>query len=232
MPESNPTIIADLPRFGMCNCLFVWARAFLLARQMDADLEVYGWNQFRIGPWLRGERVKRSYNQYFDPKNQTSTWLKFQFAKRIGSHQVSYEQKGVAFDGGSCFHVLNNPWIEGKAGRDVEQFQGLRGHEDAVFQGLMEMVRPRFRRLIEQAPAPTLAVHVRRSDFSAVAATGTYVTPDSWYIEAVRSIRESCNEDIPVTIFSDAWPAELEEILSITNVKLVQHSLILWICFR
>lgn len=184
---------------------------------MDADLEVYGWNQWHVGPWLRGERVKRSYNKFFDPKNRNSTWLKYQFAKRFGNHQVSYERKGTAADVGSQFHVLNNPWIEGNVGYNADQFQGLRGHEAVVRQGLMDMIRPKYRRLIEQAPAPELAVHVRRGDYKL---GDRYVTPDSLFIEAIRSIRESRNEDIPVTIFSDAWPTELENLLSLPNVQL------------
>lgn len=189
----------------------------MLASQMDADPAVYGWNQFRIGPWLRGERVKRSYSKFFDPKNRYSTWIKYQLAKRFSSQQISYEQKDQSIVGSKPFHVFNNPWIEESI--SIDQFQNLRGHEDAVRQGLMDMIRPEFRRLIDQAPAPALAIHVRRGDYS-TNTVGRYVTPDSYFTDAIRSIRDSCNEDIPVTIFSDAWPAELEEILAIPNVKL------------
>jgi len=215
----TPSIIADLPRFGMCNCLFVWGRAYLLARQMEADLGVYGWNQFRVGPWLRGERVKRSYSKYFDPKNHSFTWLKYQFAKRFGKQQISYERQDGAIADDKSFHVLNHPWIEATAGDDADQFQGLRGHEADVLQGLMEMIRPNYRRLIDQAPAPVLAVHVRRGDYQA--GNVRYVTPDSLFIEAIQAIRESCNEMVPVTIFSDAWPAELEKLLALPSTSVM-----------
>ena len=59
---SKKYVYADLPRTGLCNMLFPWARAVLYARNHSLPLLAPEWVKLgRIGPWLRGERDKRYY---------------------------------------------------------------------------------------------------------------------------------------------------------------------------
>jgi hypothetical protein len=60
--EKKPVVVADLPRAGLGNILFVWAKALIFSRLNNLPLEIIGWDKFKLGPWLRGERSKRDYS--------------------------------------------------------------------------------------------------------------------------------------------------------------------------
>lgn len=58
-------VIADIPRCGLGNKMLVWAKAMIFARAHDLPLYTFGWEQFNLGPLLRGERSNRFYTGYF-----------------------------------------------------------------------------------------------------------------------------------------------------------------------
>ena len=61
IPKYEGLVIADLPKAGLGNKLFAWAKAYLFAKQNNLPLYIKGLNQVNIGTFLRKERVKRFY---------------------------------------------------------------------------------------------------------------------------------------------------------------------------
>lgn len=226
--SSSFQVIADLPRCGMCNNLFTWGQAFLYARENEAPLTTYGWSHFYPGPWLRGERIKRDYAKFFDGGGSITHWLKYRFAKKWQPSSIlNYptEHPSAANNASSAnqarYHVFPEPWSNWPhIGNDTDFFRPLRGHEAVVKEGLLKMIRPEMRRLIEKTPAPEIALHIRRGDTLTLQKTGWFVTPDDYFCNVLTRIRAVVGPDTPATIFSDAHAHELTSILNMKNTGL------------
>jgi hypothetical protein len=67
--------------------------------------------------------------------------------------------------------------------------------------------------------APEIAVHIRRGDFK----LGNPVTPNAFFIECIRFIRARIKRPLAVTVFTDAHPGEIKDVLALENVRLAEQ---------
>ena len=58
-------VICKLPKAGLGNQLFPLMHAFLFGKLNGLPVVVTGYHQLKIGPYLRREKSKRRYNDYF-----------------------------------------------------------------------------------------------------------------------------------------------------------------------
>lgn len=65
---------AKLPRAGLGNMLFVWARAEVFAYLNQIPVFTSSWTQPRLGPTLRREKGKRIYWRYFRKTSSLHRW--------------------------------------------------------------------------------------------------------------------------------------------------------------
>ena len=82
---AGKVVFAILPKAGLGNKLYVWAKATVFAEVNHADVVTWGWVQPSLGPFLRGERSKRLYIRQFRQSEISDlfvlikkTWLKDQ----------------------------------------------------------------------------------------------------------------------------------------------------------
>ena len=80
---NKPTVIADIPRCGLGNKMLVWAKACVFAKKHDLPMFTYGWEQFNIGPWLRGEKSNRYYAGYFKKNGSGFQRIKVKYLFQI-----------------------------------------------------------------------------------------------------------------------------------------------------
>jgi hypothetical protein len=57
-------------------------------------------------------------------------------------------------------------------------------------------------------------MHIRRGDFS----RGLTLTPLSFFIDVVNGLRKDAGSDLPVTVFTDAKPSEIRDLIKLNNV--------------
>ena len=50
---------------GLCNLLFPWSRMIIEAKKKNLTIIPTTWTSLKIGPYLRSERDKRSYHNFF-----------------------------------------------------------------------------------------------------------------------------------------------------------------------
>lgn len=222
---SKTVVVADLPRFGLGNLLLVWARALVYARTHDIPLYVYGWHRFRLGPWLRGERVKRLYGGYFDRQVSAANWWRtyfaFLLAQRAG--QVT-EERFLASEPPRRFVRFNG------LPDPPDIFKGLHEHRDMIRSSLFEMLSPKIQSQLNAAPTPAVAMHIRRGDFQREGGKlfqlggRISVTPIEYFVAAIKRIREEMDPTIPVTIFTDGTREELSEVLTLDKVRLADNN--------
>lgn len=214
----SPIVIANLPSAGMCNLLFSWAKAVVFAQKNQLSIEVYGWNHIHIGPWLRGERVKRYYGHYFLSQQNIVTRLWFTWRSNFSKSSIlnnpiirnEHELKGYDF---VEFRYIPSPKHE-------LYFESLHGERYFIKKELFKMVRPNYIEQLKSLPKLEIAVHIRRGDFK----NHPMFVENDYFIRCIRMIREKNNRQLPVTIFSDGYPDEFKNILDLGNVTIAKSN--------
>jgi len=212
---------ADTGRTGLGNMLFSWARAEVLALRHGWTLLASRWVKPKIGPLLRGERDKRYYIGSFSSDGRIDGWrrrLLLWTAARV-SEDDSAAIARLAGSGAIRPTVVVTRGMDGL-------FAPLLEHRDHVARRFHGMLSPRLRESLGPVERAYVAVHVRRSDFKdpgpsgapGADASNTRI-PDSWYIRCIEQVRAALPE-LPVRIFSDAHPHELEGILAVSGTSL------------
>jgi hypothetical protein len=212
LPPGNCSLFAYplTDNSGLGNILFPWARAVIWAQKWGARLVKPAWGQIRIGPFLRGDRDKRRYGKQFTGGDCVSG-----LAKRIllATSQVVSEDQVASLTPARRLVVT----FKGMRNRFVD----LLGSEQVVRESLLQIINPA---LIPRRPASPIAIHVRRGDFippanadELRAGNHNRLIPDEWYIAVLRNIRSALGENVPATVYSDAKPKLLEQILSQPN---------------
>lgn len=217
----EPCVHALLPRAGLGNKMLVWARALVFARLNSLPLYVSGWAELKLGPYLRRERSKRQYWGYFSRRGGAGPVRRAFW--RLSARIVREPELGkVAMESvprNTVFRFDTMP-----SGQDF--FAGLRCHEEMIRAELMAAITPRIREMATRTEPPVIGVHVRRSDFREplpgedMVGSENVRTPLEHYCSAIERIRAQGGECLPVTVFTDGHPEEVEPLLRMRNVQL------------
>lgn len=199
-------VYADLPRVGLSNRLFVWAKSLVYSSHNSFPLFVNGWNVSQIGPWLRRERVKRVYMHYF---NHKSDKLGFWLRVRLHRKTCLYEPSSLLHD--TKYTTIIFDQINNKK----DYFKGLREHRELIKSSLISSLTATYQNEYFNTPSPCIGIHIRRGDFNLI----NQASPIQYYIDCLQTIRNGLNQDVPARIFSDGYENELKSILAVPNVE-------------
>lgn len=222
---NNSVVYPQLPNAGLGNMLLVWAKAILFAQINSLPVIAPNWNQIRIGPWLRGEKDKRYYGQYFSYKN---------FISRIQGLLLSLEAQKIyeppisklkdSNDFQPCIFIF----------RDIphwsDYFGDIKFHHAIIREALFSIIHPHLLAEIETRPSPLIGIHVRAGDFRKLqpkedfSQLGAVRTPIDWYISVLKKIRAVVGYNVPATIFSDGYDYELSDLLALPGVSRAAHA--------
>ena len=194
-------VFPDVGRTGLCNMLFPWARSVLFARNAQCEILAPRWTKLlRIGQWLRNERDKRYYTGQFTNAGYITGFRKFALLATLYGERVSELEVDLATQksGMVVFRGLG------------KYFEDLLGETEFVKSQLLKIVNPDILNRLSQLPPRFIGVHVRCGDF---ATTGQSL-PLEYYLRGIESARGRVGSDVPVLVFSDAKPSELELLKS------------------
>jgi hypothetical protein len=76
-------------------------------------------------------------------------------------------------------------------------------------------LKPQLKSKLNHYPVPVVSVHIRRGDFK----IANQITPLSFFVNAIRQIRAVVNEEWSVTVFTDAEPHEIAEVMNEPGVN-------------
>ncbi len=187
-------VYADLPRTGLCNMLFTWARAALYARDHALQMLAPSWVKInRIGPWLRGERDKRYYFHQFTNEGYVCgirKWLALNFQRN----------STVVFQGMG------------------EYFKDIKGEHEFLASELEKITIPCILSKVGELPSKFIGVHIRLGDFASIGLS----QPMDYYVRGIRKARQIAGNDIPVLVFSDGRKEELAHISNLENVVVMK----------
>jgi hypothetical protein len=210
---------ARLPRSGLGNKLLVWGRALVFARINGIPLHVTGWNRLRLGPLIRRE-VGRQYFGQFQVTRELNPW---KWWGAVATYKRVHEPAVTKIvPGDSKLYVFSNMPHWG------DYFEYIRDYRETVRSGLFDAVAPFVRHRVQSLPAPVVSLHVRHGDFRWLksgedfAHVGLVRTPIDYFEYVIDLIRSLARKTVPVTVFSDGAPADLEELLALPCVRLHQ----------
>ncbi|HBY61296.1 MAG TPA: hypothetical protein DEH78_15860 [Solibacterales bacterium] len=214
---------AVLPRAGLGNKLFPWARCLVFSRTHDVPMLATSWSQFSIGPLLRGQQDWRTYHNLFrNGEGDIGGLRRLWILNRAAS--VAEPEGGVS--------VLPEP---GRAALVTfsgmgKHFGPLYGHHQKLGAALRALTRPPWVARADAAGGGTrypVGIHVRLGDFSVpqsedeMKTKGCVRTPLSWFISSLNAIRREAGWPVPAFVVSDGSAAELAPLLSLDDVCLV-----------
>lgn len=214
----EPTTFCKLPNTGLGNQLFPLMKAMVYSKLMGQKVRVCNYNQFKIGPYLRGEKSKRKYENYFtfqkgfsdDMVTRISIRFLLQRNEIISNPTISSNnEKSVVFD--AIPHWDNF-------------FEGLNEYRELVIKCLFDILNPTILETYHNLPPPEIGLHVRLGDFRKLKSgedfkkVGAVRTPEYYFIDTVKKLRALHGSELPVTIFTDGYKKDMPDLFSLSNL--------------
>jgi len=213
-------VYPQLPRAGLGNMLFVWARAVLFAQLNSIPVIAPNWGTIKIGPYLRGERDKRDYGSFFSQRYYASKY--HYFLRFLLRQNISYNPAISKID---LSNLEPNLFIFNSLPHWSDYFIDLKEHQLFIKHRLVSSLRESVFKSIFSRVAPEIGIHIRMGDFKVLkpgddfTQLGNVRTPINWYIGLIYAIREVAKFNVPVTLFSDGHDEELSELLKLPNIS-------------
>ena len=224
---STSIVVCKLPKAGLGNQLFPLLNALVFAEINDLPVKIVGYHQFKLGPYLRREKSKRNYSDYF-------TFQRSFFSEKLDILFIKKKEKS--------FRVINEPGLEkieeerrtnciylfDQVPHWANYFGGLREHREQVIQLFWNTLNKQVKQSVDQLSAPGIGVHIRMGDFRKLhqgedfSKVGAVRTPEDYFIDVISQLRAMHGSCLPVSVFTDGYPHELEKLLRLEKVTLVQ----------
>jgi len=208
-------------RAGLGNCLLVWARAFVCAKQNGFGMLAPQWVQPRLGAVIRREPVTRFYTAEFTNRGYVGGWRKWWILRRgerVAEPALSDFRPDLS-NANNRFRVIE---FDGLA----DYFTGLIPHKEEIYAELKRIAHPQALAGAEKVKAPFIAVNIRRGDMTRQKKIPLdkilQYTPDEWFVAAITALRAKSKwRDLPIKIISDGTRDELRDILRLPGCELV-----------
>jgi hypothetical protein len=216
-------VVCKLPKAGLGNQLFPLMKALLLGKINNLPVIVVGYNQLKIGPYLRMEKTKRKYSNYFIFQKgivgeQLDKWRITKNKKLPIEIEPVVEYKGTV---DKLFEYNAIPHWE-------DHFTQLKDHRDLVIELLSKHIKPNIKKQIQEQRTTSIGVHIRMGDFRKLkegedfSKVGSTRTPEKYFIDIINNIREIHGTSLPVTVFTDGYRNEFEELFSMENIHMAE----------
>jgi hypothetical protein len=217
-------VVCKLPKAGLGNQLFPLMKAFTLGQINNFPVIIVGYNQLKIGPYLRKEKSKRKYSNYFNFQKsllgeQIDKWRVFKNKHLQIQSESIIEQKQwtdkVLYKYEAIPHWNN-------------YFDQLKQYRDLVIELLNKQIKKTIHTQVEKQIRPNIGVHIRMGDFRKLkegeefSKVGAVRTPEQYFIDIIKNIRQIHGTSLPVSVFTDGYKHEFEELFLLDNINIVE----------
>ena len=190
--------------------LLMWARGVVFAYLNNFSYCCSSWWGLHWGALLRREKRSRLYLNYFE---ETPLWtiIKMELLKKM--EDVEYNPEVKRIQQGSDKKKL---YVFNKVAAQQDLFGPLREHQPILKMRIYNMLTAGMKKKLSRYTPSYIGVHIRRGDFK----LSDQTTPDNYFIRGIQLIRNIAGEQIPVTVYTDAYADEMQELLSMPHVEL------------
>ena len=214
---------AVIPRAGLGNSLFPWARAEVFRRRFDLPMLSPVWFKPMLGPTLRRETDKRFYWRLFQPGDYTrgsarlAAWCRGPRVREpenwFAGAKFNLPGEGVMIFRG--LKPLNS---------DVDYFLPMWGQGAVLRQRLGVICRPAALRGVSGPDEPFIGVHVRRGDLSRDLSDprNPIHCPPAWFADSLRSLQRLEElRDLPIRVMTDGGAEDRRHFAGLPRVQFV-----------
>lgn len=221
-------VICKLPNAGLGNQLFPLMHAHLFAELNHLPIIVVGYHHLKIGPYLRGEKSKRSYKRSFCfqknlireglDKLRVKNWEKT--CEVIRDPEVRKMDKE---------QLIKKVFIFEKIADYDDYFGRLKDYREQVKGILYSVLNLSIKNQLIQQELPVVGVHIRMGDFRKLRAgeeyrSGHVRTPQQFFVTTIKNIRRINGKSLPVTLFTDGFKEEVKDLLKLEKVKIAEKN--------
>ncbi|MEW6614772.1 MAG: hypothetical protein AB1401_04840 [Thermodesulfobacteriota bacterium] len=206
---------------GLGNLLFPWARFIVATKKYNLTPINPTWPQIKIRTFVRGDRDKRSYINFFCTPSRyikgvkkillLSKLSKITEEEFIKNHNRDYSDTIVIFEG------MKN------------LFQDILKDSNMILSELVSITKSKHKSGLLFDFSGSISVHVRLGDFrsSMVSRLGKTLEeggwnlriPISWYVSKINQLRDELGKQVKVFVFSDGTDEELYPLVSLPNAE-------------
>jgi uncharacterized FlgJ-related protein len=219
-------VICNLPKAGLGNQLFPLLKAYAFARLNNLPVAVTRYNQIKIGAYLRKEKSKRNYKGYFIfQKNsiveQFDKWKLAGYRNYTKVIEPDVEKIQSSLQKKQCFVFSKMPHWD-------NYFNQLKENRQLVIDIFWKLLTPEILNQLAKQPVPVIGVHIRMGDFRKLKSgedfskVGAVRTPANYFVDVINGIRKVHGSQLAVSIFTDGYKHELEELFTLKNVSMVE----------
>lgn len=223
MSKSQLHVYARLPRAGIGNKLFIWARAVVFSKINGAHYTCFGWSHFSIGLYLRGEHLKRNYRNIISAKHTGITdriglWFYKIVKPEIILIDPPVAKADVKQDSKVIFSAVPH-W--------ADYFMYLKEYRTQLYCELFEIAAPAIKNIVNSTEAPFFSVHIRLGDFKKLSEgidfkrVGNTRTPIEYFVNGITNVRKVIGSNVPISIFTNGKEEELGAILQLENCRII-----------
>src|SRR5258706_6397986 len=191
--------------------LLIWSKAYVFAKLNNLEMHTSSWSRIHYGAWLRMERKKRLYFGYFK-KGGLLKSIRFIYYLNTKKKVIEPAVQQINEPRMDTIFVFNKIFTE------YDFFKDIRPYKELIKNAIFEMLEPRLIEQYNDYKKPVIGLHIRRGDFT----IGSTITPLSFFVEVVNGLRKDAGSDLPVTVFTDAEPFEIEELTRLKNIALAE----------
>jgi Glycosyl transferase family 11 len=214
---------AKLPKTGLGNRLFPWARSVVYSQIHGLPRLAPIWWNVQFGPMLRGEKDWRWYVGQFKSTSQEVAGLNRAFALATKKRLAEPKTLQSVVDSPDGIIEFSDFSLGGKYFSELNEYFPL------VRTSLLESVTSRWKPTRSVDDEPMLGIHVRRGDFKAMASgvdtsnMNNVQTPVNWFRDCLILARLRLKKTIQAFVVSDGNDEELEGLLSLPKVSRVSR---------
>jgi len=214
-----------LPNTGLGNQLFPLLKTYMFGALNQLPVVTTGYHRFKIGPYLRNEKSKRRYRYYFVfQKSLIRSWidlLKIHTNWNLTLVKEPYLEK-VLVTSSPCryeFHAIPH-WDD--------YFSQLKERRETVISLFHSLLCKSIIKLVNEQSTPCIGVHIRMGDYRKLQdgedfrKVGAVRTPENYFIEMILAIRRINGINLPVSVFTDGYRHEFENLWDLENIYLVE----------
>lgn len=220
-------VVCRLPKAGLGNHLFPLMNAMVFARLNNLPLKIIGYHHLKIGPYLRREKIKRRYIGYFTFQKSFIGEAFDRFYINLVSRRLTCVPE-PAVDKLEPGAIKDKLFLFEKLPTYHDYFVHLKPHRVLVRELLRTVIQPDILEKVENTLAPVIGVHIRMGDFRKLkegedfSKVGHVRTPEFYFTNIIKEIRKIAGSDLPVSLFTDGYRHEFEEILDMDHVEMVE----------
>lgn len=220
-------VVCRLPKAGLGNHLFPLMHAMVFAELNKLPLIILGYHHLKLGPYLRKEKIKRRYRGYFSfQKSVVGEWMDRAKIKWLSSKLDTVAEPPV--EKVEAGKVDGKLFLFHKLPTYHDYFRHLKAHRPLVKKKLLEVINPEILKEVNRVEPPVIGVHIRMGDFRKLkegedfSKVGHVRTPEFYFVDIIQAIRKINGNELPVSLFTDGYRNEFEQILSTDSLTMVE----------